>query len=49
MDRIAVCGTVDPGSIPGRRTRVISCNYDYKYHGFDGGGSRREIAKIWTK
>lgn len=20
MDRIAVCGTVDPGSIPGRRT-----------------------------
>ena len=21
MDRIAVCGTVDPGSIPGRRTK----------------------------
>lgn len=21
MDRIAVCGTVDPGSIPGRRTQ----------------------------
>ena len=22
MDRIAVCGTVDPGSIPGRRTSL---------------------------